>query len=217
MAEEPEPWNPHLAGDYDRIAAAYAEAYFDELDRKPFDRHLLDRFARYGGGRVCDLGCGPGHVAGYLRMRGVDVFGVDLSAGMIDVARRLNPMIQFEVGDMRQLDVPSGSLGGIVSLYTIIHLKREAVGVLLREMFRVLRPSGKLLLACHRGQGEVHADERFGQPVSMDATLFDPDELQRYLVEAGFRVEELLTRKPYEFELQMEKVYVFAARPEAAG
>jgi len=51
----------------------------------------------------------------------------------------------------------------------------------------------------------------------MDATLFDPDELQGCLTEAGFRVEEVLTRKPYEFELQLEKIYVFATKPEAAG
>ena len=67
------------------------------------------------------------------------------------------------------------------------------------------------------GEGEIHADERFGQPISMDATLFDPDELQGCLTEAGFRVEEVLTRKPYEFELQLEKIYVFATKPEAAG
>jgi SAM-dependent methyltransferase len=209
-------WNPNLAGDYDRIAEAYAEAYFDELDREPFDRNLLDRFAGHCRGRVCDLGCGPGHVAGYLQLRGIDVFGVDLSPGMIDVARRRNSTIQFKVGDMRTLDMPSESLEGIISLYAIIHLKREAVVDVLREIFRVLQPSGKLLLACHRGQGEVHADERFGQRVCVDATLFDPDELRGYLMEAGFRVEEVLTRKPYEFEFQMEKVYVFAMKPDVA-
>jgi len=81
----------------------------------------------------------------------MDVFGVDLSAGMIAVARRRNPTIPFEIGDMRAIDMPSGSLGGIVCLYAIIHLRRDAVLAVLREMLRVLRPSGRLLLASHGG------------------------------------------------------------------
>jgi 2-polyprenyl-3-methyl-5-hydroxy-6-metoxy-1,4-benzoquinol methylase len=58
---------------YDRIAAAYAEHYATELAHKPFDRELLNRFATEvkGRGDVCDMGCGPGHVARYLRDAGV--------------------------------------------------------------------------------------------------------------------------------------------------
>ena len=40
---EPRRWNPDLAGTYDRVAKPYAEQFFTELDRKPFDRALLDR------------------------------------------------------------------------------------------------------------------------------------------------------------------------------
>jgi len=74
---------------YDRVAGAYAERYFTELERKPFDRELLDRFAAdlRGRGPVCDLGCGPGHVGRYLAERGVEVIGVDLSPGMVALAR----------------------------------------------------------------------------------------------------------------------------------
>jgi len=62
-----------LAAKYDRVAEKYAAAFFDELERKPFDRALLDRFAAAaaGRGRVCDVGCGPGHVGRYLAARGV--------------------------------------------------------------------------------------------------------------------------------------------------
>ena len=61
---EPRSWNPDLPGTYDRVARPYADQFFTELERKPFDRELLDRFAERmrGRGRVCDLGCRPGHV-----------------------------------------------------------------------------------------------------------------------------------------------------------
>ena len=69
---EPPRWDPDLAGTYDRVAKPYGEQFFHELDRKPFDRELLDRFAARGRGRgrMCDVGCGPGHVGRYLVERG---------------------------------------------------------------------------------------------------------------------------------------------------
>jgi 2-polyprenyl-3-methyl-5-hydroxy-6-metoxy-1,4-benzoquinol methylase len=70
---------------YDTIAAEYARRIYAELKDKPFDREWLDGFAERvrAIGQVCDLGCGPGHVARYLRDRGVHVFGLDLSPVML--------------------------------------------------------------------------------------------------------------------------------------
>lgn len=50
---------------YDSLAEEYARHIYDELSHKPLDRELLDRFAAHTkkSGTVCDLGCGPGHVA----------------------------------------------------------------------------------------------------------------------------------------------------------
>ena len=75
---------------YDRIADDYAREIFGELQHKPFDRQLLDRFAAKtaGRGQVCDMGCGPGQVARYLRGAGAEVFGLDLSSQMVKQARQ---------------------------------------------------------------------------------------------------------------------------------
>ena len=94
-----------LQTSYDRVAEEYVKRIFDELEHKPLDRQLLDRLAERvrGLGPVCDLGCGPGHVARYLRDREVDVFGIDLSPGMVRQARRLSPEIEFTQGNMLAL------------------------------------------------------------------------------------------------------------------
>src|ERR1700704_2599411 len=109
---------------YDVVAAAYAAQFFDELSRKPFDRTLLDAFAAdcVGRGTVLDVGCGPGHVARYLSERGVTAAGVDLSPAMVDLARQLNPGLEFSTGDMRHLEVADNSLAGIVAFYSVIHI-----------------------------------------------------------------------------------------------
>ena len=71
--------------------------------------------------------------------------GVDLSPRMVDQARRLNPAIRFLEDDMSALDVPSGSWAAIVAFYSIIHVPRDRVVAVLRELRRVLHPGGLLL------------------------------------------------------------------------
>jgi hypothetical protein len=52
---------------YDQVADEYARRISGELQHKPFDRELLNRFAAAvtGRGEVCDMGGGPGHIARY--------------------------------------------------------------------------------------------------------------------------------------------------------
>ncbi|MCA1732617.1 MAG: hypothetical protein LC732_03335 [Acidobacteria bacterium] len=58
----------NIRDSYDSAAEGYADHLFRELEQKPLDRHLLNRFAEAtkGAGIVADLGCGPGHVSKYL-------------------------------------------------------------------------------------------------------------------------------------------------------
>jgi SAM-dependent methyltransferase len=202
---------------YDVIADEYVARIFEELEHKPLDRQLLDRFAERVQviGPACDLGCGPGQVARYLQERGVRVIGVDLSPVMVEFARKLNPGIEFTQGDMRSLDIEDGALGGIAAFYSIIHSPRpEVVGILV-EMKRVLRPGGLLLLAFHIGDDILHLDELWGRRVSVDFIFFHPEEMKGFLRAAGFQVEEVVEREPYPgVEHQSRRAYVFAEKPQ---
>jgi SAM-dependent methyltransferase len=208
-----EPQSDLQAG-YDSVAEHYASEYFEELARKPFDCQLLDEFAQSvkGEGIVCELGCGPGQVARYLKDRGVNMRGIDLSPAMVRVASHLNPDIPFAPGDLSALDLPDDSLAAVVLFYSIIHLKREDVTRALQEMNRVLASGGKLLLAFHGGEGELHRDEWYGEAVSIDFRLFQADEMARYLEAAGFGEIKTREREPYEFEHPTKRIYMFARK-----
>lgn len=199
---------------YDSVAAHYATEFFEELKRKPFDCQLLDEFAESvkGKGVVCELGCGPGQVARYLKDRGVNMCGIDLSAEMVKVASRLNPDIPFAQGDMLALDVPDDSLAAVVLFYSIIHIKREEVTRAFQEMHRVLSPGGTVFLSFHGGEGEIHRDEWYGEEVSIDFRLFQPDEMARYLEAAGFEGIRIMERDPYKFEHPTQRIYMFARK-----
>jgi SAM-dependent methyltransferase len=210
---EAESWESGVRASYDRVAAEYAERIAGELADKPFDRALLDRFAALVRplGPVCDLGCGPGHVAAYLHERGLDIFGVDLSPAMVAQARRLNPGLRFEAGTMLALDLPDAQLGGIVAFYSIVNVPRSSQPAAFAELRRVLKAGGYVLVAFHLGEEDRHLDEWWDQPVSIDFYFYQTDEIAARLTEAGFTIEERLERDPYpEVEHPSRRAYLLA-------
>jgi SAM-dependent methyltransferase len=201
---------------YDQVAAEYAEKFKDEMDDKPFDRDCLDRLAREVGdlGPICDMGCGPGQIARYLHRKGVPTLGVDLSPRMIAEAQKLNPEIHFHQGNMLALPDIDNSWGGIAAFYCIIHIPRENIVDALREMKRVLKPCGTLLLTFHIGEEVKHLDEWWEKSVFLDFALFHPEEMERWLGEAGYELEETLVREPNpEVEVATRRAYLFARKP----
>jgi ubiquinone/menaquinone biosynthesis C-methylase UbiE len=203
---------------YDRIAKEYASRLFDELTHKPLDRELLERFAREtrGRGEVCDLGCGPGHVARYLRDANVAVFGVDLSPHMLEEARRRNPDIRFREGDMLSLQIPTETLAGIAALYAIVNTPEELLPSVFREMARVLKPGGTLLIAFHIGDEIIRVEELLGHSISMDFFLFQPPKIRTAIEASGFTVEDVIVREPYpDVEYQSRRAYIFARKPRS--
>jgi SAM-dependent methyltransferase len=210
-----------LQSSYDRVAEYYAGQFRDELDKKPFDRKMLDWLIEKAGvsGVICDLGCGPGQIAGYLHSRWAKVCGIDLSTEMVNQARRLNPEIHFQQGDMRALnEVEDDAYGGIAAFYSIIHIPRPSVAGVLREMKRVLRSGGALLITFHIGQKTLHLDEWWGNEVSLDFHFFEAGEMKAHLSAAGFELEEAIERDPYpDIEVQTRRAYIFAKKPYACG
>jgi ubiquinone/menaquinone biosynthesis C-methylase UbiE len=154
-------------------------------------------------------------VARYLYERGVKVCGIDISQGMIEQARTLNPEIHFEQGDMLALKVEDKTFDGIAAFYSIVNLARADVTRALLEMQRVLKPGGLLLLAFHLGEDSLHVEELWEKKINLDFYLFTSDAVTGYLESAGFAVEEVIERAPYpDVEYQSRRAYIFARKPE---
>jgi ubiquinone/menaquinone biosynthesis C-methylase UbiE len=199
--------------DYDALAEDYARHIYEELQHKPLDRELLTRFARSVRGEICDLGCGPGHVARFFHEAGATVFGVDLSPGMVEQARRLNPEIEFREGNMFALELADESLAGVVLFYSIVNLQKRVLPAVFREVARVLGPGGRVMVAFHTGDEVLAEKELWGHAISMDFVLLPPKEICRQMEEAGLVVEEVVERDPYpEVEYPSHRAYVFGRK-----
>jgi ubiquinone/menaquinone biosynthesis C-methylase UbiE len=198
---------------YDIASKKYAETCFYELYNKPLDKKLYDLFFErvVNKGQVLEIGCGPGEIANYLKMKGVDIIGIDLSDKMVEIAKSLNPFIVFRVGDIFDLKFENNSIAGIVAPYLIVNFTLEDVLNAFSEMNRVLMPHGQLLLSFHSGDEELVIDDFFEKGNSIPYTFFNPDKIVETLEKTGFRIIEYINRMPYEGEVT-KRTYIFAEK-----
>jgi SAM-dependent methyltransferase len=197
-----------LSTSYDRVAAEYTARIADELAGKPMDRALLRAFAEQVGtlGPVCDLGCGPGHIAAFLASAGVAVVGIDLSAEMIAQASQRYPKLTFRQGDIRALPFPDATFGGMTAFYSIIHLAPSELVPAFQEWRRVL-------VAFHIGDEDVHLAEWWEHQVDLDFHFWQPEAVAAALQQAQFSIEAMLRRAPYPgVEHPSERAYLLARK-----
>jgi len=204
---------------YDTIASDYARVLDGALARMSWDRAVLCTFvelvARDRLGPVADVGCGTGRITGYLHHLGLDVVGIDLSPGMLAVARQALPGLCFVEGSMTALDLPDASFGGVVAWYSLIHIAPLDVPAVLTELCRVLVPGAHLLLAFQVGDQRRHLEQAYGHAISLDAYRMQPDQLAQQLDAAGMAVYARVVRAPEDPETEPQ-AYLLARKSAAA-
>ncbi|MFC9804864.1 class I SAM-dependent DNA methyltransferase [Streptomyces griseoaurantiacus] len=204
---------------YDAVAGTYADMFRESLREEPVERALLAAFAETvradGGGPVADLGCGPGHVTAHLRDLGLRAFGVDASPEMIELARRDHPDLRFDIGSMAALDLPGGTLGGILSRWSIIHTPPAEVPAVLAEFARVLAPGGRLTLSFWATEDPSVPSRPFDHAVA-PAHRWSPDRLAGLLREHGVHETSRTYQEPLPTDRrQFRTVHLLARRTPA--
>lgn len=191
-------WLADTRTSYDTVAVSYAHLVRDLLAEAPYERAALASFAELvaavGGGPVADVGCGTGRITAHLHALGVDAFGIDLSPGMIAVARRDHPELRFEVGSMTDLDLADGSVAGLVAWYSLIHIPDDRIGEVFAHFRRVVRPGGPLLLGFHVGDETTLKTAGYGgHPMKVRVHRRQPARVAAWLRGNGFTVESQTT------------------------
>jgi ubiquinone/menaquinone biosynthesis C-methylase UbiE len=135
---------------FNRRAADYDREYHDETPGgyalRMRRKKVLDLFDQPAG-KVLDVGCGPGVMTQELLNRECTFWGVDPSSRMIEIARERFPEndgVHFDLGDALRLEQPTGFFDAVLCMGVIDSLKEPRQGI--REMLRVLRPGGTLIV-----------------------------------------------------------------------
>jgi 2-polyprenyl-3-methyl-5-hydroxy-6-metoxy-1,4-benzoquinol methylase len=128
--------------------------YVEQSSGGMWNRHQLTLEMVAAGGletnaRILDVGCGPGHLVFDLDRMGFQVTGLDVAPAMIDLCRQHAQALKTEIprfvtGDVENTGLPSGSFDAVTALGVIEYMESDSP--MLREMHRVLRPGGILIL-----------------------------------------------------------------------
>ena len=135
---------------YDDIAEWYDAWAGPTLHTDPFFPTVETLMGDVAGQRICDLACGQGRVARSLAERGASVVGVDLSAKLLEIARRhehAEPRgIEYLQADARSLDtVPDRAFDGVICFMALMDI--PDVAPTLHTVARILRPGGWFIFA----------------------------------------------------------------------
>lgn len=140
---EHEDWQ--VSGD---AAEVYEQCFVPALFG-PWAAHVADAARVASRDRVLDVGCGTGVLARAAadRVTAADqVTGLDRNEGMLAVARRLRPQIDWRQGDATALPFADANYDVVMSQFALMYFPDRIAA--LKEMVRVLRPEGRLALAC---------------------------------------------------------------------
>ncbi|GFP25334.1 phosphatidylethanolamine/phosphatidyl-N-methylethanolamine N-methyltransferase [Candidatus Hakubella thermalkaliphila] len=196
---------------YDRISPVY-DLFESLAERSKFSRWRRLLFEQIKGPTILEVGVGTGKNFPYYPP-GLEVTAIDLSEGMLSRARKKlanypSARINLRIMDVQKLDLEEGSFDTAVATFVFCSVPDPVLG--LREVRRVLKPEGKLLLLEHvlSERPVLRFLMKLMSPITVRITGANINRVTvRNIQKAGFRIEE-------EKNLWLDIVKLIVARPE---
>ena len=181
----------NLKETYNKIAEDWVKDHNDDTWWQEGTEYFLSLLPR--GSRVLDVGCGGGIKTRYISDMGYEVIGIDFSEKMIEIARRENPGINFEVIDIYNVDKVPGTFDGIFAQAVLLHIPKSDTMKVLTALKDKLNINGLLYIATKeiRQNGveeDVRTENDYGYDYSRFFSYFSPEQLKEYFKELELEV-----------------------------
>lgn len=169
-----------------------AEQYAKNISPYPANPDLIETFVNYlSGTKVLDAGCAAGRDSIVLSDQGLDVTGLDLSEGLLRIAKAAYPRISFIQGDFLSLPFEDNVFDGVWSHASLVHMqtKQDAEDAL-AEFYRVLSTNGILYVYVKSSEKETDVVADKLSRHSRFFRYYTQNEMASLLTSQGFEIME---------------------------
>lgn len=170
---------------YSNNAEKQAKNY-SEQDLADEFLNMRREFAEKSEGKLLDAGCGHGRDSKFFNQIGLSVVGVDISEGLIDIARERSEA-KFKVMGLRDLNFPDESFDSVWASASVFFMSPEDMQTAIDEFSRVLRPGGRLFITFKLGDGRF-LKEKWGSEV--EEWHISREKGRKMLEDSGFKILE---------------------------
>lgn len=137
--------------------------------------------------KVLDVGCGTGLIHEYMTCEGREIFGIDVSADSIAVAKENNPTVDYSVYDGHILPYPNETFDFTYAICVMHHVQVTQWKNFVSEMHRVLRPGGIAVVIEHNPFNPATQWVVRNSELDVGAVLLKPSQLKRFFNSAGMK------------------------------
>jgi ubiquinone/menaquinone biosynthesis C-methylase UbiE len=181
---------------FNELAVGWDQRFYSPELKEPLPK-LVSLFRLKIGSEVLDVGAGTGGIIPYLlEAIGLEgsVWAIDFAEEMVKVGKkkfRGEDRVSFEIASVESLPYEKGVFDHVVCFGAFPHFVDQPRA--LKEMGRVLKPRGTLIIAHALSSAEIRHHHQNCAPVSQD---FLPDEpqMRSLLEEAGFQLKRLIDK-----------------------
>ena len=137
---------------WNKLASLYQDKFMDlDLYNETYD-FVCNSITRVNA-KVLEIGCGPGNITKYLLSQrpDFDIFGIDISPNMIELAEKNNPTAKFAVMDSRQINSLEKKYDGIIGGFCLPYLSKTESKELISHSYELLNDNGLIYLSFVEG------------------------------------------------------------------